>query len=175
MGSACQKPPDDRSYYQETEEIQQDDFIIEQEQYPLKIHKGGRKALHKSKRLQQEIESDDISQEPVIQSDDQINQMQIYKTYHQKSTYQSTEKNRIPQEKQKQLISIMKQKFSQKLTQSSLQVLSTTNSKLQQSSIKIKDQQEKHVRFKLPKSHKQKQRTHSNFRNRLNTQVYNYL
>ncbi|CAD8103536.1 unnamed protein product [Paramecium primaurelia] len=175
MGSACQKPPEDQSQYQETEEIQQDDFIIEQEQYPLKIHKGGRKALHKSKRLQQQIENDDISQEPVVQSDDQINQMQIYKTYHQKSTYSSTEKNSIPQENQKQLISIMKQKCSQKFIQSSLQVLSTANSKLQQSSIKIRNQQEKQVRFILPKSHKQKQRNHSNFRNRLNTQVNNYL
>lgn len=59
MGSACYKPPDDISYYEETDDFQENDFKIGQERYPLKVHKGGRKALHKTKRIYKQIESDD--------------------------------------------------------------------------------------------------------------------
>ncbi|CAD8149565.1 unnamed protein product [Paramecium octaurelia] len=168
MGSACQKVLSEKSQNQEIDDIESDDFKIEKEQQPLKVHKGGRKALHKSKRLSKNIEMDQVIQDSMIYSFDQKNQQ--HKSDLQKSTYSSSEKNLFVQENQKQLIGIMKQHGSHQLIKTSLKGLSTINSKLQLSSPKIKDHQEKHVRFKLPKSHKQQQRPHSKIRNRINSQ-----
>ncbi|CAK64260.1 unnamed protein product (macronuclear) [Paramecium tetraurelia] len=171
MGSACQKVLSEKSEKSENQEIDdfdQRDYQIEKEQYPLKVHKGGRKALHKSKRLPKNIECDEVIQESMIYSFDQIHQQQ--KSDLQKSTYSNSEKNLFVQEDKKQLIGIMKQQRSYQLIQSSLKGFSTLNSKRQLSSPKIKDHQARHVRFKLPKSHKQQQRTHSKIRNRINSQ-----
>ncbi|CAD8066083.1 unnamed protein product [Paramecium sonneborni] len=170
MGSACQKHNIDNSDYSYTDEIKQQDFKTEKEYYPLKVHKGGRKPLHKTKIPIKQIETDHHFQESASQSVDLINLQP--KSCHLKSTHSSSEKKIITNETKNQLISIIKQPRSYKNIQSQQLTFSIINSKRQLTNKKLRGQSEKHVRFKLTKSQIQRQRSHSQSRIRSNIQVY---
>ncbi|CAD8072642.1 unnamed protein product [Paramecium sonneborni] len=120
MGSSCQKNFID---YSDNDEIKLENLKIGQENYPSKIHKGGRKVLHRSKTPFKHFENDYNYQESAIQSVDLI--LPQTKSCQLKSTHSSSEKKIIAKEKQNHLISIIKKQSSYINTQSSLLAFST--------------------------------------------------
>ncbi|CAD8043462.1 unnamed protein product [Paramecium primaurelia] len=150
MGSTCCRQSEIISANQESELMDIFDMKIDQEIYPLKVHKGFRNILQKKKQMKQIDEDSSLT---FLQNE--LNKYTKHHDYNQTIIYSEyLQQQENVQIKIKKLKSIIKPRTLYHLTSSSTRL----NSQLKNQESQFKRRQrilsDKKVRFKIPKQHK---------------------